>query len=317
MNDMVRIEHKLPMSAAEVRQHVNLVQEVMKAVMKKDTHYGTIPGTPKPTLYKPGAEVLAATFRIATSYHVEDLSGDGFVRYRVTCTGTHQGTGLTLGAGMGECSSLEEKYKWRKASTRTEFDKTPEHLRRFKYGYNRQERKDYEIQQVRTEPADLANTILKMACKRAQVAMTLNVTAASDIFTQDIEDLPEELRQQDEGHVERDTGPKPYPDDQFTKNLPAWTQLIVSGKKTADAIIATVSSKAILSEDQQKKIRAIKKPDSAPPTVDVEQLAKRMREANDIELLAADADLISAVQDAEKRGELADIYNKRMEELSA
>src|SRR5208282_1157277 len=51
-----------------------------------------------------------------------------------------------------------------------------------------------EVKQVRSEHHDLENTILKMACKRAHVAMTLNVTAASDIFTQDIEDLPEHLR---------------------------------------------------------------------------------------------------------------------------
>jgi hypothetical protein len=37
-----------------------------------------------------------------------------------------------------------------------------------------------------------------MACKRAMIAMTLNVTAAPDIFTQDIEDLPEELRPQEQ-----------------------------------------------------------------------------------------------------------------------
>ena len=65
MNDLVRVEKQLPMTAADVRSHVNLVQEVMKAVMLEGTHYGKIPGTPKPSLWKPGAEVLAATFRIA------------------------------------------------------------------------------------------------------------------------------------------------------------------------------------------------------------------------------------------------------------
>ncbi len=35
-------------TAAEIRAQVNTVQEVMKAVMKDGTHYGVIPGTPKP-----------------------------------------------------------------------------------------------------------------------------------------------------------------------------------------------------------------------------------------------------------------------------
>lgn len=179
-------------SAVEIRQRVNLVQEVMQGIMIRDTHYGTIPGTPKPTLYKPGAEVLCVTFRVAPKYKIEDLSVEGVARYRVTCSGFHQTTGVDLGEGVGECSSGEEKYKWRAAACKAELDATPENLRRKKFYKN-----GNSVDQIRTEPADLANTVLKMACKRAMIAMTLNVTAASDIFTQDIEDLPEELRPDD------------------------------------------------------------------------------------------------------------------------
>lgn len=183
-------------SAVEIRQRVNLVQEVMQGIMKRETHYGTIPGTQKPTLYKPGAEVLCVTFRVAQEYRIEDLSGPGVARYRVTCVGRHQMTGVALGEGVGECSSSEEKYKWRGVICRAELDATPENLRRKKYYKN-----GNTADQIRTEPADLANTILKMACKRAMIAMTLNVTAASDIFTQDIEDLPEELRPQEQAQA--------------------------------------------------------------------------------------------------------------------
>jgi hypothetical protein len=179
-------------SVVEIRQRVNLVQEVMRGIMKKDTHYGTIPGTPKPTLYKPGAEVLCVTFRVAQEYKIEDLSTPDVARFRVTCVGRHQTTSIVLGEGLGECSSGEEKYKWRAAVCAEEFELTPENMRRLKFAkWNGNVEKKT---QVRTEPADLANTVLKMACKRAMIAMTLNVTAASDIFTQDIEDLPEELR---------------------------------------------------------------------------------------------------------------------------
>lgn len=180
-------------SVAEIRDRVNLVQQVMKAVMLKDTHYGTIPGTPKPTLYKPGAEQLCVTFRIAQEYKIEDLSDSLVARFRVICVGRHQVTGVALGEGAGECSSAEEKYKWRGALCAEEFDLTPEAMRRVKFAKSRNGGIDKKTQ-IRTEAADLSNTVLKMACKRAMIAMTLNVTAASDIFTQDIEDLPEELR---------------------------------------------------------------------------------------------------------------------------
>lgn len=179
-------------SLAEIRDRVNLVQEVMRGIMKLDTHFGTIPGTPKPTLYKPGAEVLCVTFRIAQEYQIIDLGDALTARFRVTCVGRHQVSGIVLGEGVGECSSSEEKYKWRKAVCTEEYEAMPDHMRRLKFAsYKGNVEKKI---QVRTEAADLSNTVLKMACKRAMIAMTLNVTAASDIFTQDIEDLPEDLR---------------------------------------------------------------------------------------------------------------------------
>lgn len=177
---------------AEVLAHVKAVQEVMRSVMKPNVHYGAIPGAgDKPTLLKPGAEVLCMTFRIADRYEVDDLSRDGVVRYRVKCIGEHQTSGATLGSGLGECSTDEEKYRWRKAVCKEEFDATPDNMKRVKYG--RKSGGHYTAQQIRTEPADLANTALKMACKRAKIAMVLNVTAASDMFSQDLEDLDAEL----------------------------------------------------------------------------------------------------------------------------
>lgn len=176
-------------TASDIKAQVQRVQQVMQAVMKDKTHYGVVPGTPKPSLWKPGAEVLCATFHIAPSYRTDDLSDSDCIRYRVTCIGTHQATGIVLGEGMGECSSNEEKYKWRAAVCDEEFAETDDSRKRSKW--KRGERSNYKQNQIRTEPADIANTVLKMACKRAQIAMTLNVCAASDIFTQDLEDLPE------------------------------------------------------------------------------------------------------------------------------
>lgn len=189
------------LTAANVREHVNLIQEVMQAVMKKDTHYGVIPGCKQPSLYKAGSEVLLTTFRIAVSVRVEDLSTPDCIRYRVYTTGTHQQTGIVIGEGVGECSTDEDKYKWRRCFNKKEFDAAPETRRRIKFS------KFGEDMQIRTEPADLANTVLKMAKKRAQIDLTLTGTAASDIFTQDIEDIPDELR--DHMHEESRAAARP------------------------------------------------------------------------------------------------------------
>lgn len=186
----------LPMSAEQVRDHVNSIQTVMQAVMKEKVHYGTIPGTPKPTLYKPGAEVLCMAFHIDPNYDVQDLSTADYYRYRVRCIGRHQQSEIKLGEGMGSASSSEEKYKWRKAVCDEEFEAAAESRKRIKFGKDK-EGGFYMAKQLRAEPDDIDNTVLKMACKRAHIAMVLNVLAASDIFTQDIEDLPEHLRSEE------------------------------------------------------------------------------------------------------------------------
>ncbi|GHH52994.1 hypothetical protein [[Pseudomonas] boreopolis] len=175
------------LTAADVRAQVNLMQDVMAEVMRDGTHYGKIPGTNSKSLYKAGAEKLMATFRLAAKPEVEDLSKDGEITYRVTVN-LLSASGNFVGAGIGECSSAEDKYSWRAAVHPKEWEATPANRRRIKYY-----RDGKETQQVRTNPADVANTILKMAKKRAQVDAVITATAASDIFTQDIEDLPDEV----------------------------------------------------------------------------------------------------------------------------
>ena len=246
------------MSVANVVQQSIVIQEVMKAVMKKDVHYGVIPGTDKPTLYKAGAEKLCLVFHLGDEYRVEDLSvGVDAIRYRVTCIGRHQQTGIEMGQGIGEASTGEEKYRWRKAVCKEEFEATPVNLRRVKYG--RKSGGHYTVEQIRTEPADVANTVLKMAAKRAKMAMVLNVLAASDAFGQDLEDLSDELR---EHLTEGDAPPPPagpavWPAEAFAAQLVRWAKAVDSGLKTTAEILALARSKGALTPEQEAKIGAL------------------------------------------------------------
>lgn len=309
------------MAVAEIISHVATVQEVMRAVMKPDVHYGKIPGAgDKPTLFKAGAEVLCMVFRIADSYQVEDLSTPDCIRYRVTCIGTHQTTGIVMGAGLGEASSNEEKYKWRKAVSDEEWDETPANLRRTKHARGRNNT-TYKQKQVRTEPADLANTILKMANKRAKMAMVLNVTAASDCFSQDLEDMDEALRDHlarhpDDAQPEQPAGPPTWPEDVFAKQLPKFRKAMAGGK-TPDEIIAWAETKGQLTEAQKAAIRAPagEQSQDAAPKVTFAQVADKLNAAKDHEQLATAASLISAVADEKQRAELSALYERRSDEL--
>ncbi|CAL1778182.1 hypothetical protein BRC2024_HCTLARHO_CDS_0003 [Acinetobacter phage vB_AbaS_Silvergun] len=219
------------LTAADVRAQVNLMQDVMAEVMQDGVHYGTIPGTKSRSLWKAGAEKLMATFRLAGKPEVTDLSANGEISYRVTVN-LLSASGQFIGAGIGECSSAEEKYSWRGATHVKEWQATAENRRRIKFL-----RDGREIQQVRTNPADVANTILKMAKKRAQVDAVITATAASDIFTQDIEDLPDEVVAEIVG---RTPGRSAVADAAVQQNIPTGPE-----RDTADAEASAVAAKGV------------------------------------------------------------------------
>jgi len=201
------------LTPAQLRENVNLIQAVMREVMTDGEHFGTIPGCGnRPTLLKSGAEKLALTFRLCPEYQIleKDLENE-HKEFIITCILTHIPTGLILGQGVGYASTKEGKYRFRNAGlTCPECGKMDTIIKgKAEYGggwvcFNRkggcgakfpdgddkiekQERGKVE----HDNPPDYYNTVLKMAKKRAQVDATLTATAASDIFTQDIEDMPE------------------------------------------------------------------------------------------------------------------------------
>jgi hypothetical protein len=175
----------------QLQERMRTVLEVMANVLEEGKDYGRIPGTDKPTLYKPGAEKLMLTFNLAPAEpKIEDLSTADEIRYRVGVP--IEGTDGRQRWGIGEASSNEEKYRWRKPVCDEEFADTPEHLRREKWFKGKD--RPYKGKQIRTSPADVANTILKMAHKRGFIHGTLLATGASSVFNQDLEDFTKEMQ---------------------------------------------------------------------------------------------------------------------------
>ena len=56
--------------------------------------------------------------------------------------------------------------------------------------------------------------------------------------------------------------PETYPQDDFEKNFPSWEKTILSGKKTAADVVATVERKAPLTEEQRSIILSIVIPEA-------------------------------------------------------
>ncbi|MDQ5870782.1 MAG: hypothetical protein M3547_01065 [Acidobacteriota bacterium] len=178
-------------TAADLIARRELILQVMKEVMVKDVDYGKIPGTPKNSLWKPGAEKLSSVFHIAVKTEVADCDeADGEIKYRVRATATAIATEEFLGEDEGVCSSLEKKYRWRRPVVAEEWDATPAD-RRCEVWKKDDQGKGRQEKLVRQDPEDLRNTLLQMADKRAFVAVIRKVTGASDVFSMDAEDLPE------------------------------------------------------------------------------------------------------------------------------
>jgi len=181
-----------PMTLDEVIGQVSLIQDIMKNVMREDEHYGIIPGTKKPSLYKPGAEKLCLTFHLEPDYElINPIREKDFISYTVKCILFPMKV-----TGLGACNSRETKYRYRSDNTGRPVpqeywnNRDSSILGGPQYTIRKKDKRWFIFEQVENDnPWDLDNTLLKMACKRALVGATLNATAASDIFTQDLEDL--------------------------------------------------------------------------------------------------------------------------------
>lgn len=157
------------MGLDQFHQQLKELKKFIEQNLRPDIDYGRIPGCPKPTLLKPGAEKMLRFYGLVVDGHhlpsskldvlggVIDVDMEGVVR--------STRSGLELGTVHANCNSEESRY------------------------YNARhpdEGKSTHPQRL----GDQKNTIEKMADKRLWVAAALLYTLASEIFTQDIEDSP-------------------------------------------------------------------------------------------------------------------------------
>ena len=202
-------------SKTEVETSLAKIQEfqvLVKTLLKEGHDFGTIPGTNKPTLLKPGSEKIAKLLGLACSYEIMEKIEDWdrpLFAYTIRCVLTQIGTGALVDQGIGECNSYESKYRYR-TPQRVCPECGKEAILKgkddFGGGWLCWNRKggcgakwpdgDQSIEGQSTEkilnddPFSLINTFLKMAKKRALVDAALSVGRLSDIFTQDLDELP-------------------------------------------------------------------------------------------------------------------------------
>lgn len=206
------------MNVASAKQQLAEFQEFVKEYLVPDEDYGIIPGTPKPTLYKSGAEKLCDIYGMADDYTMQKEVENWEVvpplfDYQFKCILTSRRDGRFLGAGFGSCNSWESKYKWRETKRKCPLCQKEAIIKgQEQYGggwicWKKREGcgakfldTDEAItsqkagREANEDIADIKNTILKMAKKRAKIDAVIAVTRSSGIFTQDMEENASEAQ---------------------------------------------------------------------------------------------------------------------------
>lgn len=147
--------------AMAVRQR-ELLEKYIRDRLKPDKHFYTIDDEPgrKPSLTKEGAELICLPHNLKCHYELlfgPDNPPLDDSPYQMTIKCEMENNGRFEGEGIGSASSMLTK----KDGTRVQRQK---------------------------DPGLRHNATIKMACKSAYIAATLNATAASEFFTQDLED---------------------------------------------------------------------------------------------------------------------------------
>lgn len=190
------------------------VARIQRALMVPDVDYGVIPGTGgKPTLLKPGAEKLCQAYGLAADFAPDRIVGDGerepHLSYVTRCS-LHLGSidGPIVAIGYGSANSWERKHRYRRGERVCPDCGLPAIIKgKAEYGGgwvcfkkkggcgSKWADGDPVIEQQvvgdieNVDPFDLDVVLAKMSEKRAYVDATLRATAASGLFTQDVEDL--------------------------------------------------------------------------------------------------------------------------------
>ena len=163
------------------------LDRIYKSIMKEGTDYGKIPGTPKPGLWKPGAELLARWLNLVPQSKLTEKAEDWnkpFFMYKVE-TSFYNREGLFVGNGFGSANTGETRYAWRWVQENS----VPGNLNKQDLETKTENgRKLFKIPTPASEIFTLQNTVLKMAKKRSFIDGILSITSASRIFTQEIED---------------------------------------------------------------------------------------------------------------------------------
>lgn len=164
LTEQINVVPRPQISLNEMEKAIREMQDFVNKLFVEGEHYGVIVKGQKPTLLKPGAELLLNLYgyglKMEKVKEVEDWDKP-FFYYEYKAIVYSKRGGWVEAEGFGSANSKEKKWA---------FDR-----------YGKPQPPEYIYSMV--------NSIQKIAQKRAMVAPTLIACRASALFTQDLEDM--------------------------------------------------------------------------------------------------------------------------------
>jgi len=156
---------------AIIGENIKQAEKLTMSVLEREIDYGQLPGTPAPGLFDPGASKIINGFNCYPDYRVlYRVEEDSVISYVIQSVLISRQNQMVVGTGIGSASTKETKYKYRWVTDPQNYGQTPEQIKALKTrtkGGRDGTRLEYRINNP--EYGELANTIVKMAAKRADV----------------------------------------------------------------------------------------------------------------------------------------------------
>ncbi len=200
---------EVKLTITQALEQYQLLSDTIDHLMVDGEHYGkSFPGDKKKCLLKPGADVLCVAFHLVAEYTIDERNYDWNHReYRVDCVIKSKDTGAVVAHGVGTCTTLESKYRYRNESQKCPVCGNAAIIKGkeewgggwlcykkkggcgLKFPDGDQSIEGQKVGKIENpDIADAWNTVLKIGKKRAYVDGTIAATGASPKFSQDADD---------------------------------------------------------------------------------------------------------------------------------
>lgn len=223
-----RMRERMAMQAA-MRQ---TLIEYVRSQMDQKRHFYTISDNDKPALSQDGARNLCGLYEVRAGEAIleEKWFDDGHYHVRATIPLLTLASNVEVARGTGSCSTRESRYAWRWVWS----NDVPNTLNKADLK-SRKRGNSFQYRVPNDDIADLYNTVLKMAEKRAQTAAVLRLPGCTEVFA-------EPGAEQEEAEDEEMTEKK----ELLTLIGKWWRSLPPGGKgKACQAVFGTPDPKAL------------------------------------------------------------------------